>query len=155
MMKDPHVFHRGLEDEELLFWIVVQACRDIVRYKTEGAGAPSREDFLHALEWVVEGVPQNVVVEILDNGEALVKEYTFREALEELGVHPDNVEHIRDTIARGPMLKSGERKRLARECYAKLEGPEYEPEPFWRTVQNLIMNKDTSWTDVQEAEEPA
>jgi len=145
MMKDPHVFHRGLEDEELFFWIVVQACRDIVMYKTEGAGASSREDFLHALEWVVEDLPQQI-------GD---KEYTFREALEELGVHPDNVEHIRDTIARGPMLMSGERKRLARECYAKLEGPEYEPEPFWRTVQNLIMNKDVSWADVQEAEEPA
>lgn len=113
------------ESEDIFFWVIVQACRDIVYHTDE-------EAFLHAYEWIVDDMPQQIGDE----------EYTFREALEAIGVDPMNVEHIRHTIARGPGLRHEERKRLARECYAKLEGEAYEPEPWWRCVQNLILNKE-------------
>lgn len=131
-MAGSRLYNSDYYEEDILFWIVVQACRDIVLYTAPAN--PSRyvheEAFLHAYEWIMDGLPQQI-------GD---REYTFREALEELGVDPRNVEHIRDTIARGPGLITKERKRLARECYAKLEGEEYEPEPFWRNISDMILN---------------
>lgn len=121
-------------EEPLLFWIVVQACRDIIKYTVPAHGKfyITNEQFSHAYEWIMDGLPQQI-------GD---REYTFREALEDLGVDPRNVEHIRHAIARSPGLLEEERKRLGRETYDKLEGSVYEPEPWWRCVENLILNKE-------------
>lgn len=125
-------------EEEILFWVIVQACRDIVYYGASAAKKSryvKKKDFLHAYEWILDDLPQQI-------GD---REYTFREALEAIGVHPDNVEHMRNTIARGPGLLSPERKQLARDTQTKLEGEEYEPEPFWRNISTLILNTEAGY----------
>ncbi len=132
------------EPEDLLFQVITQACRDIVFY-THPEDQGGEEAFLHAYEWIMDDIPQDTVVDIDDDGEFIWGEITFREALEGIGVDPRNVDHIRHTIARGPGLLHKERKRLARECYAKLEGEEYEPGPWWRCVENLILNKEPAY----------
>jgi hypothetical protein len=143
-MAGSNIFNTQFEDEDLLFWVVVQACRDIVHYNVPANGRYPLSAFLHAKEWILDDLPQQI-------GD---REYTFREALEAIGVHPNNVEIIRETIARGPCTLYEEKQRLAREAYARMDGQDNEPEPFWRCVQNLILNKepDLDYT-VQESED--
>jgi hypothetical protein len=133
-MAGSNIFNNTTQEEDLFFWVIVQACRDIVYF--EGTGSDGMrctgDEFRHACEWIVDMKPQQI-------GD---REYTFTEALLELGVHPENVEHIRYTICRGPMTSTKRRRELAKECYAKLEGQDNEPEPFWRVITNLIMNKE-------------
>jgi hypothetical protein len=127
---DPKLLKPLCEPEDLFFWVIVQACRDIVFHQVPGGTRTKKKDFQHAYEWIMDDLPQQIGDD----------EYTFREALEAIGVDPRNVEHMRDAIARGPGLLSKERKALARECYSKLEGEEYEPEPWWRNISDLILN---------------
>ncbi len=129
-MAGSRIYNSVDREEDILFWIIVQACRDMVFYEAYGSNSTKKKDFEHAYEWIMDDLPQQI-------GDC---EYTFREALEGLGVDPRNVEHIRHTVARGPGSLGVERKALARECYAQLEGEEYEPEPWWRNISDLILH---------------
>jgi hypothetical protein len=141
-MAGSNAFHSDTQKEEILFWVVVQACRDIVYYNPESGSMCTKADFLHAYEWIMDDKPQDTVIDVDENGEFIWAEITFTEALLELDVDPRNVEHIRHAIARGPGMTYEEKKQFARDTHAKLEGQAYEPEPWWRSVQNLIMNKE-------------
>lgn len=124
------LFERDQYDEGALFWIVVQACQDIVYYPSDRCF--NRVDFLHAYEWIVDGETQEV----------LGKDMTFSDALEALGVNPDNVAILRYAVMRSPMSPKTWKKVLAQEAYKNLDLPSLEPTPWWRMVQNYIVNKE-------------
>lgn len=127
------LFERDTYDEDALFWIVVQACQDIVYYPSERCH--NKADFLHAYEWIVDGETQEV----------LGKDMTFSDALEALGVNPDNIAILRYAVMRSPQSQRAWKKTLVQEAYKNLDIPANEITPWWRMITNFIVNKEPEY----------
>lgn len=124
-----NIFSPETYDEGVLFWIVVRACKDIVYYPRRRV---SHDDYLHAYEWIVDNKPQEV----------MGVDMTFSDALEALGVNPDNVEILRRAVMRSPHSNRAWKTQIAKDAYTTMDLPDLEPEPWWRIINNLIVNNE-------------
>lgn len=139
-------FLEAHKSESLLFWIVVRACRDIMTAHIPSNVYVGVDDYISAHDWIIENEPQNVVVELLDNGEALVKEMTFSDALEALGVSPENVSVLRNALVSGAGKMYDERAAVCLKTYQELCFHEHrEHDPWWRAITNNIITPDKDW----------
>ncbi|MCK5292670.1 MAG: hypothetical protein KAR39_11730 [Thermoplasmata archaeon] len=114
------------EDSAYLFWTIVQAVRDYVFFKKYGSAHKSYKYYRFAKRWITN--PQ-VIAQWGDAEDALC--FTFGEALEMLGVQPENVVIFRDMIRDARKADTQEETtRIVRNAYSELHFHDNEPDPL-------------------------
>ncbi len=108
--------------DSIFFWSVVQHLRDFISF----GGRPHqkfKKSYIITYEWIVDGVA-------LQWGDSdLVM--TFSEALEILGVAPENISIIRDGLIESVNKPRKVRSEICKRLYADLCWQNDEPEPLW------------------------
>ena len=114
------------QESAYLFWTIVQAVRDYVFFKIK-ASHSSYEHYEFAKSWITN--PQ-FVAQWGDSDDPPC--FTFGEALEMMGVHPENVNVFRDMISEAHRANTPEeRSQLVRNAYGELHFHEHnEPNPY-------------------------
>jgi hypothetical protein len=109
-----------------LFWTVVEAVKDYVFFAPTGKHS-YKLYFRLARKWIFN---PDYEVEWGDGPDP--PRFTFGEALEMLGVHPENVDVFRTTIREARQAKSNEeRKKIVMKAYRELHFHDNEIE-LWR-----------------------
>ena len=111
-------------EETIFFWSIVQTIRDYVLYDRgqNRPGTPSA--YMFARRWIHGYVPKAAWG---DSG----LEVSFKEAMEMLGVAPENIEPIRQGLTACTGMSRAERKEICRQIYSNLSWQNNEPEPLW------------------------
>ena len=109
-----------------LFWTVVEAVRDYVFFSPTASRHRNRTYHRLARKWIMN---PNYEVEWGDGEDA--PRFTFGEALEMLGVYPENVDIFRGLIRDARRAKTEEdRKKLIKQAYSELHFHDNEPDPY-------------------------
>lgn len=128
-MKPTDFNRQGLdvsEDTAYLFWTIVQAVRDYVFFKKYGSAHKSYKHYRFARSWITN--PQ-FIAQWGDSDNPPC--FTFGEALEMLGVHPENVNVFRNMITEARKANTQEeRSQIVRSAYGELHFHDNEPDPF-------------------------
>jgi hypothetical protein len=125
---DNEIIELGIdEDTKYLFWTVVQAVKDYVFYPTRLHRNATY--YKLARKWIVD---PNYEVEWGDGPDP--PRFTFGEALEMLGVHPENVDVFRTAIREAHQAKSDkDRKDAVMKAYRELHFHDNEID-LWRCL---------------------
>lgn len=115
------------EEAAYLFWTVVQAVRDYVFFHKFGSAHKSYQHYEFAKSWITD--PQFVAQWGSSDDPPC---FTFGEALEMLGVHPENVNILRDVITEVRQVDTPEeRSHLVKSAHLELHFHEHnDPQSF-------------------------
>ena len=110
-------------EETIFFWSIIRHIRDFIHYNGHHHPVNSKKAYITSYEWIVDGLA-------LQWGDSdLVM--TFPEALEMLGVAPENIPIIRDGLIESVNKPRRVRSEICRKIYADLCWQNDEPEPLW------------------------
>lgn len=139
-LTDPNIQDLDVDsDAAYLFWTVVQAVRDYVFYSPTGKRHRHKTYHRLACKWILN---PNYEVEWGEGEDA--PRFTFGEALEMLGVYPENVDIFRELIRSARRAKTDEeRAEIVRKAYSELHFHDNEHNQFsWiGTARGSILRK--------------
>lgn len=114
------------DDTRYLFWTIVQAVRDYVFYSPSNSRHRNKSCYRLAKSWIMN---PRFAVEWGDSDNPPC--FTFNEALEMLGVYPENADIFRQTIRDARRAKTKiERSNIVKKAYGELHFHDNEHDPF-------------------------
>ena len=122
-----------MTEENLFFFSLVRTIKDYVQY-----GGPNKnkiviwDDYSFARRWINGHIPT------AQWGESDL-ELSFQEALELIGVAPENVPVIRDLLNEAASASTDDRAELCKKAYGLLSWQHNEPEEFLWISQTARM----------------
>ena len=118
-------------EETIFFWSVVQTLRDYVLYNRGKNRPGTSRAYTFAKEWILGDIPK------AKWGDSDL-EISFEEAMDILGVAPENIEVIRQGLKDSVGKSLAERKEICRKIYADLSWQDNEPDPIWIHSANMV-----------------
>lgn len=124
------------EEARYLFWTIVQAVRDYVFYSPKNSRYRNHGCYRLAKSWIM-----NPHFEVEWGDSANPPRFTFGEALEMLGVQPENVVIFRQLIRNARIANTKqERNQAIKKAYGELHFHDNEPELHaWVSMQGLSL----------------
>lgn len=117
-------------EETVFFWSVIRHIRDFIHYDGRHHPMHPKTAYITSYEWIVDDV------ELQWGDSDLV--VSFSQALEILGVAPENIPVIREGLIDCVNKPREIRNEICKRIYADLSWQSYEPEPLWIHANSRI-----------------
>jgi len=117
-------------EDTILFWSIIRHIRDFIHYDGRQHPMHPKAAYVLSYEWIVDGVP-------LQWGDSNLV-MTFSEALEMLGVAPENIPVIRDGLISCVNRPRKVRSEICKRIYTDLSWQNNDPEPLWVNTSHNI-----------------